>query len=127
MLEYRILPMGKPRMTRRDVWKKRDVVVRYHKFKDDCRELGITVKNGDSIRFIMPMPPSWSAKKRAEMYGKPHTQVPDLDNLLKALQDATLEEDSHIHSLNGLSKVWGEEGMILIENGSRFGGQFTFP
>ena len=33
------------------------------------------------VSFIMPMPKSWSKKKRAAMDGKPHTARPDIDNL----------------------------------------------
>jgi len=43
-------------------------------------------------------------------------QRPDLDNLLKALADAVCpDDDSHIWHLVGLSKVWGDDGRILIE------------
>ena len=34
---FRVTPIGKPRMTQRDRWKKRPPVVRYHAFKDQLR------------------------------------------------------------------------------------------
>ena len=34
---YYINPVSKPRMTQRDVWKKRPVVVKYHAFCDEMR------------------------------------------------------------------------------------------
>lgn len=54
-------------------------------------------------------------RKRAAMDGQPHQQKPDLDNLTKSLLDALFEDDSHIWDAR-TSKVWGETGMIIIEN-----------
>lgn len=112
--EYSITPVPKPRMTQRDKWAKRPAVMRYREFCDQCRELGVTVPDGGAhVRFIMPMPKSWSAKKKAEMAGQPHQQKPDLDNLLKALFDATRKEDSGIYSISAI-KEWGDHGRIII-------------
>ena len=33
--------------------------------------------------FILPMPKSWSKKKKQLMHGKPHIIKPDLDNIIK--------------------------------------------
>jgi len=59
------------------------------------------------------MPKSWSKKKKAEMLGQPHQQKPDIDNLLKALMDAVLPEDSHIYDIRA-TKYWGNVGGIDI-------------
>jgi len=59
------------------------------------------------------MPKSWSKKKKAEMINKPHKQKPDIDNLLKGLMDALLEEDSHVHTVFA-RKIWAEEGSIVF-------------
>ena len=40
-----------------------------------------------------------------------HQQRPDIDNLLKGLMDALLEEDSHIHTVYA-RKIWSEQGAI---------------
>ncbi|MBT9425870.1 RusA family crossover junction endodeoxyribonuclease [Enterobacter oligotrophicus] len=61
------------------------------------------------------MPKSWSKKKRTAMYGQPHQVKPDLDNLTKSLLDALFEDDAHIWDAR-TSKIWGETGMIIIEN-----------
>ena len=45
------------------------------------------------------------------MIGKPHQQRPDIDNLVKGLMDALLEEDSHIHTVYA-KKIWAEKGSI---------------
>jgi Holliday junction resolvase RusA-like endonuclease len=65
----------------------------------------------------MPMPKSWSLKKKEVMNNKPHRQRPDLDNLLKALFDA-LCPDGDAHIWDGkVSKIWGFEGKIVIGRG----------
>lgn len=106
-------------MTQRDKWKKRPVVVKYRAFKDTIRyklkAMGLETMdlNNGGVRFVVPMPKSWSLKKRGEMNGQPHTQKPDIDNFLKALLDALYTEDSHIHTIT-VQKVWGVEGEIQI-------------
>lgn len=116
MPKYIITPVGKPRMTRRDKWKQRPPVMRYRIFCDEARLHGIRVpESGAHITFVLPMPPSWSKKKREAMDDQPHQQKPDLDNLKKSLLDALFEDDSHIWDAR-TSKIWGETGMIIIEN-----------
>ncbi len=66
----------------------------------------------DSIIFCIPMPQSWSKKKREQMEGQPHQQTPDLDNLCKGVLDALCAEDKHIHFIGTLKKVWSEAGSI---------------
>lgn len=62
----------------------------------------------------MPMPKSWSEKKRLELDGKPHQQKPDIDNLQKSIQDALAIEDSYIWDAH-CTKYWGRDGSITIE------------
>ncbi|WP_211252307.1 RusA family crossover junction endodeoxyribonuclease [Marinobacterium jannaschii] len=112
---YEITPVPKPRQTQADRWKKRPAVVRYRDFKDQVRELGISIPDsGCRMIFVLPMPKSWSKKKQAEMKGQPHKQRPDTDNMVKAILDSIFEEDSQIHHVEGL-KFWGETGAIIIE------------
>lgn len=111
---YNVVPMGKPRMTRADKWKKRPEVLRYRAFCDHVRLLGVKLPEANShVTFILPMPKSWSKKKLAEMNGKPHQSKPDKDNLEKALLDALFEDDAHIWD-SRVTKLWGEEGQIII-------------
>lgn len=109
--------MGAPRMTRADKWKQRDVVLRYHSYRDSVREFceryGYEQGETLDIVFTIPMPPSWSAKKREKFLGKPHQQKFDIDNLIKAWLDALLTEDSHVWSIKA-QKIWGEEGNIAV-------------
>ncbi|WNP36369.1 RusA family crossover junction endodeoxyribonuclease [Enterobacter kobei] len=116
MPKYIITPVGKPRMTRSDKWKERPPVVRYRMFCDEVRMHDIHVpESGAHITYVMPMPESWSKKKRALMHGKPHQQKPDIDNLTKALLDALFDDDAHIWDVR-TTKIWGETGMIIIES-----------
>ena len=78
------------------------------------RHLGITIpESGATVIFGMPMPESWSKKKKAEFLGKAHQQRPDWDNLGKALSDAVLEEDCGIWDLRCV-KIWSSVGYIEI-------------
>ncbi|MGR3219218.1 MAG: RusA family crossover junction endodeoxyribonuclease [Candidatus Anammoxibacter sp.] len=112
-MHYDITPVAKPRMTQRDKWKKRPCVLHYHAFKDECRLKRVEIPQPCKIAFCVPMPKSWSEKKRSEMNHTPHTQTPDIDNMLKALFDAVCEEDSHIWNVWAV-KIWAEEGSISI-------------
>ncbi len=110
---YDITPVPAPRMMRADAWKQRPCVLQYRAFRDEVRYQGIDVPPGAHLEFVLPMPVSWSKKKRAAMYGAPHTQKPDLDNLVKALLDACYTDDSHIWKLSA-EKRWGEIGWIAV-------------
>jgi len=87
--------------------------MRYFAFRDEVRFNKVVFENGDKAIFHMPMPRSWSNKKKKLMDGKPHTQRSDVDNLLKALLDSIYEEDSHIWDIS-IRKVWSYEGAIEI-------------
>ena len=111
---YAITAVPKPRQTRSDRWKQRPAVMRYRAFADECRALRMDLPDhGAHIIFHIPMPTSWSRKKRAEMNGQPHRSRPDADNMVKALFDATRGEDSGIWDFRA-TKRWAEHGAIEI-------------
>lgn len=115
VFEYAITPIPKPRMTRSDKWMKRKCVMQYWAFKDEINSLKVRVNpDGCKITFVLPMPESWSKKKKTDMNGQPHRQKPDVDNLIKALCDALYDDDAHVWNIH-ISKVWGTQGMIIIE------------
>ncbi|WP_313609992.1 RusA family crossover junction endodeoxyribonuclease [Atlantibacter hermannii] len=115
MKVYNIIPVGKPRMTRADKWKKRPEVLRYRAFCDHVRLLGVELPEaGAHVTFILPMPLSWSKKKRLQHDGQPHQAKPDCDNMLKALMDAIYADDAHVWDCR-VTKVWGETGQIIIK------------
>jgi len=119
ILDVAINPIGKCRMTQRDKWVKRDCVERYYSFKDtirlEARKQKFELSNCFKIVFVIPMPKSWSNKKRTEMYLRHHQQKPDIDNLLKAVMDSLLADDSCVYHVD-IRKWWGYEGKIIIEN-----------
>lgn len=104
-MKYPIEPVPKPRMTRRDKWRKRPCVMRYRAFKDKCRAHRVELPQPCHVVFWMPMPDSWPESKREIMNGARHTQRPDVDNLGKGLLDAVLQEDSHIWNVR-FEKRW---------------------
>ncbi len=113
---FRISPIAKPRMTRSDRWKKRPSVLAYRAFADAMRQQCGDWELPDAfhVRFIVPMPNSWSNKKKLQMVSTPHKQRPDLDNFIKSF-DCLREEDSSIWKISA-EKIWGEEGMIIIDD-----------
>lgn len=114
MKEYNITPVAKPRQTRSDKWKQRPAVMRYRAFADECRLFDVAIPTeGGHITFVLPMPKSWSQKKRMLMNGEPHQQKPDVDNLCKSLMDAVFPDDSHVWDVR-VTKVWGHQGKIII-------------
>ena len=114
-MKYQITPMAKPRMTRADKWKQRPAVQKYRAYKDEIRLRKVSVpESGARVTFVIPMPASWSKKKRQAMNGMPHRQRPDLDNLHKGLLDALFTEDCQVWD-HWITKIWGEEGAIIIE------------
>jgi Holliday junction resolvase RusA-like endonuclease len=120
MITYMITPVPKPRMTQRDKWARRPPVLRYRAFCDEVRLHGMALPEGGArIVFMLPMPASWSAKKRASMAGQPHQQKPDTDNLIKAVQDAILDDDCRIYDISGC-KFWAVSGSITVIDGPAY-------
>ena len=114
---YYIVPVGKPRMTRRDKWLNppRPAVAKYRAFADECRRQEVWIPNdGGHVTFILPMPASWSQKKKMLMVGARHQQKPDVDNLLKALLDAVFPDDDTAVWDIRVTKVWGTSGYIRV-------------
>lgn len=124
-VSFAVTPMGKPRMTQRDKWKKRDVVVRYHAFKDELRlcvnqipNLRATIESGivDTLSWtaFLPMPASWSKRRKADLAGTLHRAKPDRDNIDKAIMDALFTDDSGIAS-GTIVKRWDDGNGPRIE------------
>lgn len=61
--------------------------------------------------------PSWSAKRRTEALGKPHTQRPDADNIGKLIADAlngiAWADDAQIADLRVI-KRWAALASVLV-------------
>ena len=115
-----ITPLAKPRMTQSDRWRKRKCVLDYWDYRDRIRSLvklmGPEVTHL-SVDFHLPMPHSWSKKKRQAKNRTWHDQKPDLDNLVKAVLDALFEEDARVACIQA-KKHWSEQGSLLLSTDS---------
>ena len=115
LVEFLITPVGKPRMTQRDRWYKRTTTSSYWAFKDQLvlltKQKQFVLGDRYGVIFYLPMPDSWSKKKKFEMMGRPHQSKPDLDNLCKAIQDCLKVNDAVIWDLEA-RKIWWDEGKI---------------
>jgi Holliday junction resolvase RusA-like endonuclease len=111
-----VSPLAKPRMTQRDRWKKRKCVEDYWHYRDQLRPVVTILEplQAISLVFHIPMPASWSKKKRQVMDQTPHRSRPDLDNYIKGFCDV-FEEDKEIHYIEA-QKLWAIEGGITIYN-----------
>lgn len=111
-------PMGKPRMTQRDKWKKRPVVVRYREWCDKLRAAMPENLPGNPVsvswKAYFSMPESWTKKKKAEMKGQHHRQKPDRDNCDKAILDCLWKDDSVI-ACGSIEKQWDDGQGARIE------------
>ena len=125
---FDVIPVSAPRMTQSDRWKtdpnhpdinrrQRPAVTRYFKYKNElkqaAKEMNYEMKPVLDILFIMPMPNSWSKKKKEKMNGLPMKVKPDTDNLIKAVKDTFCQNDSHIWKEIS-EKRWGYKGSVII-------------
>lgn len=110
-ITFTVDPIGKPRMTQRDKWKKRAVVERYFAYRDVVRLQANLEKfeiSGElDITFHLPVTKSYKEKQKTAMHGLPHTSKPDIDNLLKAFLDC-FDEDKGVHTIKA-KKIWTKD------------------
>jgi Holliday junction resolvase RusA-like endonuclease len=125
---FNVMPMGAVRMNRRTMFSKngRERADRYFAFKDAiAKEVydGIAVHKRFRLvdlecrvwwKFYLPMPKSLSAKKRAALANTGLQKKPDFDNLVKAVYDAVLEEDSAVWDVRS-TKLWSPLDHGFIE------------
>ena len=112
--------MAKPRMTRRDKFPPpRPCVKKYWKFKDEliayAEKEGFVLGDKVYMEFHLPMPKSWSKKKKAQMSGEFHMSKPDLDNMIKSVGDCLKKDDQTIHEIIA-KKFWSEESTLVLKN-----------
>lgn len=125
---FDIVPISAPRMTQSDRWKlnpehpdinkrQRPVVTKYFAYKNllilQGKQMKFEIKSILDVLFIIPMPDSWSMKKKERMNGLPCKVKPDTDNLLKAIKDTFCKNDSHIWKETA-EKRWGFKGSVII-------------
>lgn len=106
--------MGAVRLTQRSLWTPR--AKKYASYKEAIRGHlgGSELPEVLDLEFHIPMPKSWSNKKREATRGEPHRSRIDLDNAIKGVLDAYGVEDAHVHTLTA-RKYWQDEGKIIIK------------
>ena len=125
---FDVIPMGAPRMTQSDKWKtnpnhpdpnkrQRARVTQYFQFKNSLiwqgKQMGFVFPPFVDCVFIVPMPASWSEKKKSQMNGMPCKTKPDTDNMVKGIKDTFMQDDSHVW-YEIAQKYWGYKGSIII-------------
>ena len=97
-------------------------IERYNQYKIDllslCKAKGFTLPaQGLCITFYIPVPKSWSGKKKKLYHGTLHQSTPDIDNLVKATFDSLAREDKYVGHIGQICKRWVnfETGWIEFE------------
>ncbi|WP_118999708.1 RusA family crossover junction endodeoxyribonuclease [Cereibacter sphaeroides] len=71
-----------------------------------------------TVRAVFKIPVSWSKKKAAALFGRPHTQKPDLSNLIKHVEDGLNRiawvDDGQIAKYGESEKVWGDKDEMIV-------------
>jgi Holliday junction resolvase RusA-like endonuclease len=119
---FPVEPMGAVRTTQKQKFVDKRAI-RYHQYKSDIALMAAARKikpiqagNPVIIRelvFYMPIPQSWSNKKKQEAIGQPHIKKPDIDNLVKGLFDSlngiAWADDNQVYEMHNVKKIYGEE------------------
>ena len=125
---FDVIPMGAPRMTQSDRWKtnpkhidprkrQRMCVAQYFAFKNvllhQAKQMNFELKNTLDALYLIPMPNSWSEKKKQRMNGMPCEVKPDTDNITKGIKDTFCKNDSNVW-YEKAEKRWAYKGSIII-------------
>lgn len=125
---FDIIPIGAPRLTQSDKWKtnpnhpdpnkrQRKAVTQYFAFKTllqlQANQMQFELGQILDALYLIPMPNSWSNKKKERMNGMPCEVKPDTDNITKAIKDTLRKNDSDIW-YEKAEKRWAYHGSIII-------------
>ncbi len=125
---FDVIPMGAVRMTQSDRWKtnpnhpdpakrQRKEVTQYFAFKNtivyQAKQMNYEMKDYFDAVYLIPMPNSWSEKKKERMNGFPCKVKPDTDNITKAIKDALKKSDSEVW-YEKAEKRWAYKGSIIV-------------
>lgn len=70
--------------------------------------------SGLSVTFYLPIPKTWSKKKKKAHHGRLCQSRPDVDNLLKSFCDSLVSEDKFIANIT-VTKRWADFDVGWIE------------
>jgi len=125
---FDVIPMGAVRMTNRDrmftnpnhpnpLKRQRVEVTRYFDYQNRLWEQYASkpfkFPNELEIVFLLPMPSSWSEKKKVKMNKMPCLTRPDIDNLVKGFMDALKIEDGNVWKVIA-EKRYAYKGSVLL-------------
>lgn len=106
-----------------DYLNRKNIIKRYFDYKRSLKaeadRVGFVIPEENVwFRFFIPMPQSWSKKKRNQMCFQQHKTRPDIDNLSKGVFDSLLVQDMALSDYRA-SKFWIDlkAGYIEIEIG----------
>lgn len=85
-------------------------IERYNNYKiallAEAKRKGFQIPpSGLSVTFLLPMPKTWSKKKKKSHHGLLCQSRPDVDNLLKSFCDSLVSEDKFIANIS-VTKRW---------------------
>ena len=125
---FNVIPIGAVRMTQSDKWKtnanhvdpkkrQRESVRQYFEFKTAIRtqaeQMNYVLSEVLDIVFLVPMPFTWSEKKKVKYNKTKVNKRPDLDNYIKAFIDALSIEDGFVWKIQA-EKRYAFNGSILV-------------
>jgi len=118
LISFPVDPIGKPRMTQSDKWKKRKVTDRYWEMKDHLNIIataqGFVMPESDyRIVAYIPMPDGWTKEDKEKMDNTKHQMKPDKDNIEKAILDSLCKDDSYVWD-GRITKLWAYKERIDI-------------
>jgi Holliday junction resolvase RusA-like endonuclease len=125
---FDVVPMGAVRMSQSDRWKtnpnhtdpnkrQRQVVTEYFDFKNKIKaqaeQMKFELPEILDIVFLIPMPFTWSEKKKVKHNKTKVMKRPDLDNMVKGFMDALSVEDGYVWKITA-EKRYSFNGSILV-------------
>jgi Holliday junction resolvase RusA-like endonuclease len=121
-----IKPIGAPRQTRADRWKKRKCVTEYHIYRDGLNaafaKAGVSLADLGSCHRMdwyaeIPLKKSYSKVKCEKLCNRVHTEKPDKDNIEKGIMDSLYRDapdgiDDKEVACGWTQKTWCRAGSV---------------